>query len=433
MNRTKHTLRRMVLEALLTEAPPPPQPTDADLDPANDPDLAAADVNTPAPGAPATDMAAPGGMPGADAGMGADPNAMDPNAMGADPMAGGMDMGMGGGMDMGMGAAPGGMGGSMDMGMGGGMPGMDQGQQQQQNTSILKYNQQLNVIDNIKFQRKEKEPGMDFKHFNEYIKDNYFAKTDGGSSVFPIPEKGKETKNFIEKVAAPYTLKTVNNALNKDKKVVFLSPEKLAYSNGKYSKDIYGYLAHEINSEFKDKVSFDVWNSADTDKFFSDKKFWSELENRSGSNKQQIRAALYLYFKYSGKDVSVASKLGGESTIKTLKKWGVYEKMMSGDEIKKTLYPEAYDQPQTQASMILKSYKYLSQLEFLKKIIKYEKLGYVVVAPTTKDIAWKLNETVKNLDKLKKLKSKQQGQQDQQMQPPGMEQGQAPPPPQPMQ
>lgn len=211
-------------------------------------------------------------------------------------------------------------------------------------------------------------------------------------------------------------MKTINKAFENDKKVVFLSPEKLPYSNGKYSKDIYGYVAQKINDEFEDKVSFDVWNSLDTDKFFSDKKFWSELENRTSSNKQQIRAALYLLFKYSGKDVSVTSKLAGESTVKVLKKWGVYENMMKGDDVKKLLYPEAYDQPQNQASMILKAYEYLKQLEFIKKIIKYEKLGYAVIAPTTKDIAWSLNETIKNLDKLKKLKDKQQQAQ------PGMDQ-----------
>ena len=223
----------------------------------------------------------------------------------------------------------------------------------------------------IILQRSEPEPDMDFAHFNDFIKDNYFSKTKNGSLMLPVPTLLKEGKLFMDKVAVPYVKRFAQKSIDSNRKVIILTNA---------SQQVLNYLRTNALSSFGNKVVVKEWNTLYNDKLVS------ELKTRTETSSDKIKLAIKLYF--------IGIKGGNVNNLddSTLDGWGISPDSDSKD-IAKLLYPEYYDQPENEASFIVKTYLQLLQLYFIKNVIKFENSGYTVIAPVDKFTAWKLNKT----------------------------------------
>ena len=314
-----------------------------------------------------------------------------------------------GGPDMGADAGVGGdiFGGDEPAGDGGG--GEPDGGKDVKN-SIVQYNDKLSKSKIIDKQKSEPEPGFDFANDNEFYRENYIGVTKNGSLLIGVPNviQNNADEDFIKKSILPKIIKVAYQAIKNGKDVVLLGDYGLPYYNGKYSNNTSGMIAKVLNDKFKNTVLFDTWNPQDYYGFISNTAVWKELKQRTEAENVQIKSALYLFLLATNNDKKVLEKLKTDSVLEVLSKWGLTQNNLEmqehEEEIYRVIFPDRYSSPETEASYIIKMYLQLLRVDMLKKVIRYEKEGKVVIVPTDANTSWGLNKSFKNLQKLQQPK-----------------------------
>lgn len=363
----------LYLEYILAEAEPKESPEADSAPPAGGDDA-------PAPDAGGGDA---GGNPFGDAAPDASGGDAGGNPFGdSAPDAGGGDMGGdtggnpfgdGGGGDMGAGGDMGGEAGSED----GSEPSEDE------KKKILYYNNKLKTIKNVIDQRNVEEPGMDFQHYNEFIKKNYISMTKKGSLMLPGSNDIKQSRLFIDKVIIPYLTKYVENYTKNNKKFTVLT---------NLDDNLFKYINQKSNLNLK----YTNWSNEYTDSIYKD------VKEKTGSDESSIKAAMYVFNVTNGKKL----KRDGGEIDDILTKWEIGPTATKEDMFK-IIYPEQYNQVQNEVSFIIKVYLSVLRKEFIKQLLKNEMSGIRTIAIVDKYTAWMLNGTFKNANKLiKDIKDK---------------------------
>lgn len=268
--------------------------------------------------------------------------------------------------------------------MGGDTGGEESGEpSEDEKKKILYYNDKLKTIKNVIDQRNVEEPGMDFQHYNEFIKKNYISMTKKGSLMLPGSNDIKQSRLFIDKVIIPYLTKYVDNYTKNNKKFTVLT---------NLDDSLFKYINQKTNLNLK----YTNWSNEYTDTIYKD------VKEKTGSDESSIKAAMYVFNVTNGKKL----KRDGGEIDDILTKWEIGPTATKEDMFK-MIYPEQYNQVQNEVSFIIKVYLSVLRKEFIKQLLKNEMGETRTIAIVDKYTAWMLNGTFKNANKLiKDIKEK---------------------------
>lgn len=309
------------------------------------------------------------------------------------------------------GSVGGGLGGDM-----GGEPGSSSDTGKDEKTKISNYSEKLKSSKIIKFQKMEKEPGYKFESNDEFYTKNYVGKTSVGSILLPIPDMQdvndkniERNKEFIKKYIIPKIDKVSKMGLSQRKRIVLIGNKGMPYVHKKYAKDESGIIAKHLNDTYKNGYTiFDTWCPQEYYSFISNDALWQQIKERTSAENIEIKASVYLYLLTTLSGRLFANKLKTEKVMDTIKKWGLYENDVNTlntqglNKISAIVYPELYNSPETLTSFIIKMYLQLLRVNMIKKIIKYENEGKVVIVLADINTAWSLKPSFDKIDELKK-------------------------------
>lgn len=322
-----------------------------------------------------------------------------------------------GGEDL-FGDEPGGGGGGLDDGpddMGGpegdAEGGPDAGGEE---LSIVQFNNKLKSSKKIDKQKTSPEPGFEFGGENDFYNDNYVAQDSKGSLLIAVPNVGgggNTDLDFIKRVALPKIIRVVYEAMKSGREVVMLGDYGLPYYNGKYSESVSGFIAKVLNEKFKGRVKFDTWNPQDYYAFTSNTGVWKEVKARTEAENAEMKAALYLFLLATDRTEDEVRKLKTDDVNEVLSQWGFTDTdpnmQVNKEDILRVIFPDKYNNPESEASYIIKTYLQLLRVNMLKKVIQYEKDNKVVIIPTDANTSWSLNNSFKELDNIQQSKKAQ--------------------------
>ena len=298
-----------------------------------------------------------------------------------------------------------------DVGDEGGTGGEDAGGEE---LSIVQFNDKLKSSKKINKQKTSPEPGFEFGGENDFYNDNYVAQDSKGSLLIAVPNVGSGGNtdlDFIKKVALPKIIKVTYEAMKSGREVVMLGDYGLPYYNGKYSESVSGFIAKVLNEKFKGMVKFDTWNPQDYYAFTSNTGVWKEVKARTEAENAEMKCALYLFLLATDRTENEVKKLKTDDVNEVLGKWGFVDTdpnmQINKEEIFRVIFPDKYNNPETQASYIIKTYLQLLRVNMLKKVIQYEKDNKVVIIPTDANTSWSLNNSFKELDSIQQSKKKE--------------------------
>jgi hypothetical protein len=182
----------------------------------------------------------------------------------------------------------------------------------------------------------------------------------------------------------------------------------LPYYNGKYSESVSGFIAKVLNEKFKGRIKFDTWNPQDYYAFTSNTGVWKEVKSRTKTKNAEMKTALYLFLLATEIPENEVKKLKTDDVNEVLIQWGFTDTnpnmQVNKEDIFRVIFPDNYNNPETQASYIIKTYLQLLRVNMLKKVIQYEKDSKVVIIPTDANTSWSLNNSFKELDSIQKSK-----------------------------
>ena len=300
-------------------------------------------------------------------------------------------------------------GGDMSGGDAGGEPGTEDSGADNKD-SIVQYNDKLKASKQIDLQRIEPEPGFKFNGETKFYDENYIAQTTKGSMLIAVPTSDNLNldKGFINQIVMPKIVKVAYEAMKSGRDVVLLGDYGLPYYNGKYSDSVSGKIAEILNKKFKGTIKFDTWNPQDYYAFISNTGVWKELKSRTKAQNPELKAALYLFLLATARDEQLIKKLKTDNVDEVLIKWGFPDPDLSmqinKEEIQRVIFPDKFNNPETLASYIIKTYLQLLRVNMLKKVIQYERKNSVVIVPTDANTAWSLNKAFKDLEKIQQSK-----------------------------
>ena len=285
---------------------------------------------------------------------------------------------------------------------------------EKENTSIFKYNNKLKTSKIIYKQKiNEPEPGFDFSSNADVYDKYYVSKSKNGSILIAIPNslqnEDKYKVDFVNKFILSKIFNVIDSAFKLKKNVVLLGNYGIPFIKGKYLNSVSGYIAKILRNKYNGNIKFDSWNYGDYTSFVSNSEIWKEVQSRTGANRNEIKAALYLFLLSTGREnIKSTQKLKTEEVLKILNRWGISDVNVQipkiKDRIDRIIFPDDYGNAETFPSYIIKTYLQLLRVYMLKKVIKYEKNNYVVIVLSDTKTAWVLNDTFKELHNIKNNK-----------------------------
>lgn len=224
----------------------------------------------------------------------------------------------------------------------------------------------------------------DFDGGSEVWMNEHTVETSKGSFILGTPHVDDSSKEYVYKKLIPKVLSKAEEAVNKNKKVVFLAEgESRAYvENGKYKpgkeNDEQEAVANALYKKFgKDKVNQDTWDDKNVDILDESGKINEESSMMKKLKKKfkepgQAEAAMYAFMKGQGDDIEIPE------AAKTF-----FKKRNIDPKNKKKMYqisfPEDSGDEDNEFSVVGKEFNKLRQDNMKKKISDIEKDGNVAI------------------------------------------------------
>lgn len=273
---------------------------------------------------------------------------------------------------------------------------------------ITLYSEKSSLIKKIKFQRVDVEPDFDFSVDGRFFVENYVGLSENGSMIIATPKfqsiEDYQDSDFFKNSVLFRIYKCAQNAIDNGKKVVFMGDYGLPVFGEDFQNSEQGIISKFLLDKFGNKVSFDTWIPQEYSSFMSKTSLWNQLKKETGLGGSSIKAAVYLYLVLWHGNSKLTDRLCDDRVKQILPTWGIQDyvasDIMYGDNKKillKFLYPELDRKPDNEASYIIKMYYHLLLKELIISALKYEKSGKVIIVATSKDVAWALVPSFKNL------------------------------------
>lgn len=256
--------------------------------------------------------------------------------------------------------------------------------------NIFSFDKKTQNIKLIKYQKTDESPDLDFiiKQSFEYYKNNYSTSLNDVLMVGLPDLSNSELIAFFKTNIYPMTIKFCDDSIKNNKKLVYLGENGVPYINGSFSKDEQGVVAKILYSKYKDTITFDTYQ--DTSEQIIDL-----LVKRTGSDINVVTAAIYCYLYIKKCSVDVINKFKTPQTEEILKNNSV--NLVDYMSMYNFIFPESLSKSQTEISYIVKEYSHLLMVNLLKMIYDYNKRGFSVVAMPNVSVAYKIQDSVKNI------------------------------------
>jgi hypothetical protein len=285
-----------------------------------------------------------------------------------------------------------------------------------QGSPIALFSEKTNLIKKIKFQRIDAEPDFDFSQDGKFFYENYVGVSENGSLIIATPKfqsvEDYQDSDFFKNSVLYRIYKCAKNASENGKKIVFMGDYGLPVYETNFQNSEQGIIAKFLLDKFGNKVSFDTWIPQEYSSFMAKTSIWNQLKSETESGGSQIKAAVYLYLILWHGNNKLTDKLCDDKVKQVIAEWGIKDYITTdidyGDNkniILKFLYPELDRKPDNEASYIIKMYYHLLLKDLIISILKYERSNKIVIAATSKDVAWALVPSIKNLNVMTSTKS----------------------------